>query len=119
MAVNKRSVFVSNVDTRAARRSFATVQAAKAGVGALLGLAFFAFVGAPDLAEGLALAGLCAPGLLALLSFTRISLAILESLALGLFAALIGYRAVLTGGLVSPLIVWLVLVPAEAALAGG
>src|SRR4029077_5945372 len=35
------------------------------------------------------------------------------------FAILIGFLAALTGGLQSPLIVWLVLVPAEAALAGG
>ena len=32
---------------------------------------------------------------------------------------MIGYLAGLTGGLQSPLMVWLVLVPAEAALAGG
>jgi cell cycle sensor histidine kinase DivJ len=45
--------------------------------------------------------------------------ALLEQAALILFAALIGYLAALTGGVVSPLVVWLALVPAEAALAGG
>jgi cell cycle sensor histidine kinase DivJ len=44
---------------------------------------------------------------------------VLEQAALAIFAGLIGYLAVLTGGVTSPLIVWLVLVPAEAALAGG
>ena len=43
----------------------------------------------------------------------------LEQAGLALFAVLIGYLAVLTGGVVSPLVVWFALVPAEAALAGG
>jgi cell cycle sensor histidine kinase DivJ len=54
-----------------------------------------------------------------LLGFLPISLARLEQTGLILFAALIGYLAALTGGVMSPLVVWFALVPAEAALAGG
>ena len=104
---------------RAARRMFITVQASKAAIGAALGMAFIALVGKPDVAESIALAGLLAPAVLALLAFTRLSLPILESVGISLFAALIGYLASLTGGVLSPLIVWFALVPAEAALAGG
>src|SRR5262249_38579271 len=60
-----------------------------------------------------------APAALALLAFSRIPLSALESAALAIFAVLIGYLAALTGGVLSPLIVWFALVPAEAALAGG
>ena len=57
--------------------------------------------------------------MLALLAFTRMPLPVLESIGMALFAALIGYLASLTGGVLSPLVVWFALVPAEAALAGG
>ncbi|HEY1630674.1 MAG TPA: PAS domain-containing sensor histidine kinase [Rhizomicrobium sp.] len=103
----------------AERRRFAAVQATKATVGAGLAALFLAFVGRPTLPEALAMAGLVLPGLFALLSFTRISLAALETMALAAFAALIGFLVALTGGMSSPLLVWLALVPAEAALAGG
>jgi cell cycle sensor histidine kinase DivJ len=106
-------------DTKAQRRRFALLQAAKAGVSAALGLAFFSIVGRPDLAESIAFAGLMIPGLLALLALTPISLSALEQIGLASFAALIGYLALLTGGVVSPLVVWFALVPAEAALTGG
>ena len=95
------------------------VQAAKAGVGAILGLAFFGLAGRPDPVEWIALAGLIAPAALALLGFTALPLAVLEQAGLAGFAILIGYLAVLTGGVTSPLVVWFALVPAEAALAGG
>src|ERR1043166_2426026 len=101
MAVNKHGVFVSKLDRRASRRVFACVQGAKAGVGALLTLAYVFLVGRPDTAEAVALGGLCLPAVLALLAFSRLSLSLLESLSLALFAALIGYLAALTGGLVS------------------
>jgi cell cycle sensor histidine kinase DivJ len=104
---------------RAARRMFITVQASKAAIGAALGIAFIGLVGRPDIAESIALAGLLAPAVLALLAFTRLPLPFLESVGIALFAALIGYLASLTGGVLSPLIVWFALVPAEAALAGG
>jgi len=115
MAVNNDGF----ADGRALRRLFISVQASKAVVGAALSLGFIAFVGRPDIAEALAMAGLMMPAVLALLGFTRVPLAILESVALAIFAALIGYLAALTGGVLSPLVVWFALVPAEAALAGG
>jgi cell cycle sensor histidine kinase DivJ len=101
------------------RKRFAAIQAAKAAVGAGLAGLFVFVVGKPDLAESFAIAGLVVPGLFALLAFTSISLGALETAALAAFAALIGYLVALTGGMSSPLLVWLALVPAEAALAGG
>ncbi|MEI9995740.1 MAG: PAS domain-containing sensor histidine kinase [Rhizomicrobium sp.] len=101
------------------RRLFISVQASKAAVGSVLSLVFVSVVGRPDAAEAIAIAGLMAPALLALLAFTRLPLGWLESAALAVFASLIGYLAALTGGVLSPLVVWFALVPAEAALAGG
>jgi cell cycle sensor histidine kinase DivJ len=106
-------------DPKAQRQRFMRMQAAKAGLGALLGLIFFGIIGLPDGAELAALAGLLIPAGLALLALTQISLATLEQIGLASFAALIGYLAILTGGVVSPLVVWLMLIPAEAALTGG
>ncbi|HEY0299996.1 MAG TPA: PAS domain-containing sensor histidine kinase, partial [Rhizomicrobium sp.] len=106
-------------DGRTLRRLFVSVQVSKAVVGAVLGAAFVSVVGRPDVAEAIAIAGLMAPAILALLAFTRIPLSLLESAALAIFAVLIGYLAALTGGVLSPLVVWFALVPAEAALAGG
>jgi cell cycle sensor histidine kinase DivJ len=106
-------------DPKAQRRRFIRMQAAKAGLGALLGLAFFAVIGRPDAAELAAIAGLMIPAGLALLALTSISLSALEQIGLASFAALIGYLTILTGGVASPLVVWLMLVPAEAALTGG
>jgi cell cycle sensor histidine kinase DivJ len=85
----------------------------------VLSLGFIALVGMPDRAEAFVIAGLLAPLGLMGLGFTSLPVALLEQAALILFAALIGYLAALTGGVVSPLVVWLALVPAEAALAGG
>ncbi|HKB95696.1 MAG TPA: hypothetical protein VKB94_02535, partial [Rhizomicrobium sp.] len=96
-------------DPKAQRRLFTLMQAGKAGVSAALGLAFFSMVGRPDTAEIVAFAGLMVPGLLALLALAPISLSVLEQIGLASFAALIGYLAVLTGGVVSPLLVWLAL----------
>jgi cell cycle sensor histidine kinase DivJ len=113
------AVKTSSFDTKTLRRRFIAVQAAKGAVGAGLALAFAAWVGRPDNAESLAIIGLLAPAGLALLGFLPISLARLEQAGLIIFAALIGYLAALTGGVMSPLVVWFALVPAEAALAGG
>jgi cell cycle sensor histidine kinase DivJ len=104
---------------RLQRRQFMLVQAAKASVGAALGLAFFFMLGEPDTAEVIAFLGLVAPAGLALLALASIPLTALEQAGLAGFAFLIGYLAVLTGGVTSPLLVWFALVPAEAALAGG
>jgi cell cycle sensor histidine kinase DivJ len=105
-------------DTAGARRRFIAVQGAKAGIGLVMALGFWLLAGPPDLAEALAMLGLMAPGLLGLLGFTRLSLNALEQAGLILFAGLIGYLAALSGGVVSPLVVWFALVPAEAALTG-
>jgi cell cycle sensor histidine kinase DivJ len=110
---------VNTPDSAGERRRFVALQAAKAGVGGALGLGFFGMIGRPDMAEGIAMAGLMAPALLALAGLTRVRLAVLEQVGLAGFALLIGYLAVLTGGMSSPLIVWFALVPAEAALSGG
>jgi cell cycle sensor histidine kinase DivJ len=118
MAVNDSFAGFSGSNA-ALRRLFVTVQVSKAAVGAVLGLAFVSFVGRPDAAEAIAIAGLMAPAILALLAFTPMPLAVLEQAALAIFAVLIGYLAALTGGVLSPLVVWFALVPAEAALAGG
>ncbi|MEI7790611.1 MAG: PAS domain-containing sensor histidine kinase [Alphaproteobacteria bacterium] len=115
MAINTSSTS----DPRTQRRQFVLVQAAKASVGVALGLAFFGVAGRPDLAEAIALAGLAVPGVLAILGLTAVPLARLEQIGLAGFAALIGYLALLTGGMASPLVVWFALVPAEGALSGG
>ncbi|GAA0548466.1 ATP-binding protein [Rhizomicrobium palustre] len=91
----------------------------KTALGAVLCAGFVALVRQPNAAEMIAMGGLMAPALLALLSFTKIRLAVLEQTALVVFAALIGWLAGLTGGVLSPLVVWFALVPAEAALSGG
>jgi len=119
MDIHRKTRAPLETNQTAQRRLFAAVQGSKAGIGALLALAFVGLVGRPDLAESIAIAGLVAPALLALMAYTEVSLALLEQGALALFALLIGYLAALTGGVTSPLIVWFALVPAEAALAGG
>ena len=106
-------------EARSDKKRFAAIQGAKAAVGAVLAFAFIGVIGRPDAAEAIAITGLIAPAALALLAFTKIPLAVLEQAALATFAALIGFLAALTGGVLSPLVVWFALVPAEAALAGG
>ena len=109
----------SIASVKAERRRFAAIQAAKSAVGAGLAILFVLTVGRPNPREAIAMAGLLAPGLFALLAYTRLSLPTLETASLAAFAGLIGYLVALTGGMNSPLIVWFALVPAEAALAGG
>jgi cell cycle sensor histidine kinase DivJ len=112
-------IAMTGMEEQGGRKRFIAVQAAKAGIGACLALAFIALVGRPDIGEIVAIAGLLAPGALALLAFTKISLPALETASLSVFAGLIGYLVALTGGMNSPLVVWFALVPAEAALSGG
>ena len=119
MALQQQLSTAQGAGDKALRKVFVSIQIAKSGIGATLALGFLGFVGRPDIAETIALAGLVAPAVLAGLALTRLRLAVLEQAALAIFAGLIGYLAALTGGVTSPLIVWLVLVPAEAALAGG
>ncbi|HEX4634803.1 MAG TPA: ATP-binding protein [Rhizomicrobium sp.] len=119
MALQANIVPDGGFSPRAQRRRFIRMQAAKAGLGGLLGLAFLLMVGRPDTLELVALSGFMIPASLALLALAPVSLSALEQIGLASFAGLIGYLAILTGGVVSPLVVWLVLVPAEAALTGG
>ena len=70
MTINTSSIS----DPKAQRRLFVLVQAAKASVGLALGLAFFTVAGRPDLVEMIALAGLAAPAVLALLGLTSMPL---------------------------------------------
>ena len=96
------------------------MQGGKARWARVLGLGFVLWSSVVRTVEGIAIAGLLAPALLALIvSDCRFALASAGAGGLGSVRALIGYLAGLTGGLQSPLMVWLVLVPAEAALAGG
>jgi hypothetical protein len=119
MVIQANSVSDGGANPRAQRRRFLRMQLAKAGLGALLGLAFFLMIGTPDTVELVALSGFLIPACLALLALAPIPLSALEQTGLASLAGLIGYLAILTGGVVSPLVVWLVLVPAEAALTGG
>ena len=119
MDIHRKTAALQETNQPAQRRLFVAVQASKAALGAVLSALFVLLVGRPDVAETVAIAGLVAPAILAVLAYTSVSLAFLEQAALAIFAALIGYLAALTGGVVSPLVVWFALVPAEAALAGG
>jgi cell cycle sensor histidine kinase DivJ len=106
-------------DSSRSRRRFAAVQAAKGVLGCALAIGYVAIVGRPGLWESFAGLGLLVPAVLAGLALAGFSLAVLEAASLASFAFLIGYLALLTGGFHSPLVVWFVLVPAEASLAGG
>ncbi|MFL5239125.1 MAG: ATP-binding protein [Rhizomicrobium sp.] len=101
------------------RDRFIRVQAAKAGVGAMLAIAYGALFGAPDAIDDIAIAALLCPAILAFAAVARAPLTILEKAAQALFAATIAYLVLITGGAASPLLLWMVLVPAEAALSGG
>ncbi|MBV9571475.1 MAG: PAS domain-containing sensor histidine kinase [Alphaproteobacteria bacterium] len=103
----------------ALRRRFIRVQLSKAGLGALLGGAYGLLFGIPDLLDSIAIGALLSPGLLALAALLRAPLPVLETAAQVFLAATIAYLVLITGGAASPLLLWLVLVPAEAALSGG
>jgi len=119
MANNHAIPLPENAVALSERRRFMLLQAAKACIGAMLGALFFVFVGKPNALDWIAIAGLIAPGALALFGFTPLKIATLETLAMAAFALLVGYLVAITGGMTSPLIVWFALVPAEAALSGG
>ena len=118
MAIHQQLPIIAGAGESALRRLFVSIQIAKAGIGAALAIVFVIVAGRPGIAESIALAGLLAPAALAALALTPVRLVLLEQASLAIFAGLIGYLASLTGGVTSPVIVWLVLVPAEAALAG-
>jgi cell cycle sensor histidine kinase DivJ len=113
---------VLNVDSATAvaeaRRRFVRTQITKGLPGLGLCLLYGALVGGPDWAEALVFIGLVAPLGLAGAAALPIPLATLESASLVELASLLGILAALTGGFSSPFLVWLVLVPFEAALIG-
>jgi len=100
------------------RRRFLRTQTTKATLGVSLCALYAALFGAPDAAESLVFAGLVAPFGLAAGALVRIPLQLLEALSLVLVAALLCLLSVLTGGLASPFLIWLLLVPFEGALIG-
>ena len=107
-------------DRRAsARDRFIRTQSIKGGIGVALALGYLLLVGGPDIAEAGAFGLLIAPIALALLARTRLAVECLEAASLVLFAGLPTLLSILTGGLASPFLIWLVLVPFEGALAGG
>jgi cell cycle sensor histidine kinase DivJ len=119
MDIHRKKTRTDEAPQTRQRRQFIAVQGSKTALGALLCIGFVALVGRPDGVEMIAMAGLLAPAVLALLGLGKTSISILEQSALAIFAALVAYLAALSGGVLSPLVVWFALVPAEAALAGG
>jgi cell cycle sensor histidine kinase DivJ len=102
-----------------ARARFIRTQSIKGGIGIALALAYVLLVGGPDIAEAAAFGLLIAPVALALLARTRTRIECLEAASLVLFTGLPTLLSIYTGGLASPFLIWLVLVPFEGALAGG
>jgi len=102
-----------------ARARFVRTQSIKGGIGVGLALGYVVLIGGPDTAEAAAFALLIAPVGLALLARARVAIECLEAASLVLFAGLPTLLSIFTGGLSSPFLIWLVLVPFEGALAGG
>jgi cell cycle sensor histidine kinase DivJ len=114
------SEFETNMgEQRGGRSRFIQVQGAKGVIGAVLATLFVAMVGRPDVTESIAIAALLGPGALALLAFAKVRLPMLETASHCVFAAMVAYLVMITGGVASPLMIWFSLVPAEAALSGG
>ena len=90
----------------------------KGVLGLVLCALYTGLVGGPDTAEAFIFLGLVAPLGLALAARLPVGLEILEAASLATLAALLALLTALTGGLASPFLVWLVLVPFEAALIG-
>ncbi|HEX3653774.1 MAG TPA: PAS domain-containing sensor histidine kinase [Rhizomicrobium sp.] len=101
------------------RRRFIRVQLAKAAIGGSLAAGYTSIFGAPDLIDSVAIGALLSPVLLVVAALLRIPFAVLETASEALFAATVAYLVLITGGSASPLLIWMVLVPAEAALSGG
>jgi cell cycle sensor histidine kinase DivJ len=101
-----------------ARQRFVRTQITKGLLGLFLCVLYAALVGGPDLAEALVFLGLIAPLGLAAAAALPIPLATLEAASLVELASLLAILAALTGGFSSPFLIWLVLVPFEAALIG-
>jgi cell cycle sensor histidine kinase DivJ len=100
------------------RVEFIRTQMIKGSLGITLCLAYMTLVGGPDLLEAWIFAGLLAPLAFAWLARLPIRIQILEALSLLSFASLVALLSALTGGLASPFVLWLLMVPFEGALAG-
>jgi cell cycle sensor histidine kinase DivJ len=102
---------------RPLRQHFVRTQFIKGVFGVILSLAFLFYTQAIDTVVVLASAGLIAPLLFAYIGRVPIRLRILEVIAIALFSLVITFISIVTGGLTSPFLVWLMLVPFEGALA--
>jgi cell cycle sensor histidine kinase DivJ len=102
----------------AARAGFIRLQSIKAGIGGALTAAALGLGSSPGIAAMLAASLLLAPLLLALFAWLRLPRERLEQASLLFAASLPGFLSVFTGGLGSPFLVWLLLVPFEGVLTG-
>jgi cell cycle sensor histidine kinase DivJ len=102
----------------AARRRFIRTQSVKGGVGVALCGVYAVLASGCGLAEAFAFFGLIAPIGLGVMARMGFALAPLERASILLFGALMGLLGSLTGGLESPFLAWLVILPFEAALIG-
>lgn len=100
------------------RREFIRTQTMKGLPGLVLAFAYLTLIGRPDWSDAVAFLGLVAPLGLARLGPLPIRMRVLEAVSLSSFAAMITLLSALTGGLASPFLIWLMLVPLEGALAG-
>jgi cell cycle sensor histidine kinase DivJ len=114
--------FVQGSDSQAtsfsARQNFIRTQSIKGVLGLVLCGLYAGLVGGPDFAEAMVFVVVIAPLGLALAGVAPIALETLEGASLGVIAALLSLLILFTGGLESPFLVWLVLVPFEGALIG-
>ncbi len=100
------------------RRQFIRTQTIKGGLGLVLSFAYALMMGPPDAAEMFVFLGLVSPLALVAAAAASVRLEILEGASIGLAAFLLMLLFLFTGGLSSPFLVWLVLVPFEGALIG-
>ncbi len=100
------------------RREFIRTQTMKGLLGLALTFAYFTVIGQPEWSDALAALWLVTPLGLARLGPYPIRMRVLEAASLSTFAVMITFLSALTGGLSSPFLLWLMLVPLEGALAG-
>jgi len=104
--------------TRSPRQHFVRTQTVKGGLGFILCALYAWLVGGPDVSEAMVFAVVLAPLGLALAGRLPVAIETLEGASLGIVTALLSLLIFFTGGLSSPFLVWLVLVPFEGALIG-
>jgi cell cycle sensor histidine kinase DivJ len=108
----------SHATSLSPRRHFIRTQSIKGVLGLVLCGLYAGLVGGPDFTEAMVFVVVIAPVGLALAGNAPIALETLEGASLGVVAALLSLLILFTGGLASPFLVWLVLVPFEGALIG-